>query len=198
MARYFRSPPRVPTSAQVEACLALLDTEAAARDRVLIAMAAWTGLRVSELVALTWSQLVTKSGNIRHRVQLVAEHTKGNVGGDIVLPERLRWKLAQYRTWCERRGLTVEGDAPLFVSRNNRLVSVRRVQQVWKAVQVEARIDRPYRMHALRHYFGTVLYKNSRDIRLTQVAMRHQSVSSTMIYTHVSKRDVEAAVERAF
>ncbi len=198
MARYFRSPPRVPTSTDVDRCLAALDTEATARDYVLVAMAAWTGLRVSELVALDWGQLVTDAGNVRHRVQLVAKHTKGNVGGDIVLPERLRWKISQYRTWCARRGLSVEGDAPVFVSRNGCRISVRRVQQLWQAVQVEVGIDRPYRMHALRHYFGTVLYKNSRDIRLTQVAMRHQSVSSTMIYTHVSNADVEAAVERAF
>ncbi len=75
---------------------------------------------------------------------------------------------------------------------------MRRVQQVWKAVQVEAGIDRPYKMHALRHYFGTTLYKATKDIRVTQTAMRHQSVSSTMIYTRVSNADVEAAVERAF
>ena len=34
--------------------------------------------------------------------------------------------------------------------------------------------------------------------RVTQVAMRHASVTSTMIYAHVSERDVETAVDRAF
>ena len=198
MARYFRSPPRVPTSTDVDNCLALLDAEATARDHVLIAMAAMTGLRVHELAALDWQQLVTETGNVRHRVQLVAEHTKGNVGGEVVLPERLRWKLGQYRTWCARRGLPIEGDAPVFVSRNNHRLSVRRVQQVWKAVQVEVGIDRPFKLHALRHYYGTTVYSTSKDIRLTQVAMRHVSVSSTMIYTHVSRKDVETAVDRAF
>jgi len=198
MARYFRSPPRVPTTAQVEACLAHLDTDATARDHVLIAMAGMTGLRVHELVALDWGQLITDGGNVRHRIVLVPEHTKGNVGGDVVLPERLRWKLGQYRTWCARRGLRVEGDAPVFVSRNHRRVSVRRVQQLWKAVQVETGIDRPYKLHALRHYFATTLYRATRDIRVTQVAMRHASVTSTMIYSHINNEDVEQAVERAF
>ena len=45
--------------AEVEACLAVLDTEATARDHVLIAMAAMTGLRVHELVALNWNQVLT-------------------------------------------------------------------------------------------------------------------------------------------
>lgn len=198
MARYFRTPPRVPTSSEVETCLALLDTADRARDHILIAVAAWTGLRVHEMVALDWSQLVSTAGSVRRRVQLVAEHTKGNVGGDVVLPEKLRWKLGQYRFWCARRGLDVEGGAPMFVSRNSRRISVRRVQQVWISVQVEAGIDRPYKMHALRHFFGTQLYRATKDIRLAQTALRHRSISSTMIYTHISNRDVEQAVERAF
>ncbi len=198
MARFFKSPPRVPTTAEVEACLAVLDTEARARDHLLIAMAAWTGLRVSEVVALDWSQVVTEAGNIRHRVVLVAEHTKGGVGGSVVLPERLRWKITQYRAWSARGGLSVEGDVPMFVSRNGRRISPRRVQQVWRHVQVEAGIDRPHRLHGLRHFFATTLYAASRDIRLTQIAMRHASVTSTMIYSHVSNADVEQAVERAF
>ncbi|HHQ49285.1 MAG TPA: hypothetical protein ENK19_10450 [Acidobacteria bacterium] len=90
-------------------------------------MAAWTGLRVSEMVALDWNQLITDAGTVRHRVVLVAQHTKGGVGGSVVLPERLRWKITQYRTWCARRGLPVDGDAPMFVSRNHRRISARRV-----------------------------------------------------------------------
>ncbi len=198
MARFFRSPPRVPASSEVDACLALLDTEASARDHLLIAMAAWTGLRVSEMVALDWPQVVTEAENIRHRVVLVSEHTKGGVGGSVVLPERLRWRIGQYRMWCARRGRSVEGHEPIFNSRNNRRISVRRVQQVWRQVQVEAGIDRPHRLHGLRHFFATKLYAASKDIRLTQIAMRHASVTSTMIYSHVSNADVEQAVERAF
>ena len=86
----------------------------------------------------------------------------------------------------------------MFISRISRRISIRRVQQVWKAAQAKAGIDRPYRMHALRHYFATTVYSVTKDIRLTQVAMRHQSVSSTMVYTHVSNAAVEKAVERAF
>ena len=195
---YFRTPPRVPTRDEVEACLGVTDTEDRARDHLLTAMASMTGLRVHEMVALTWGQVVTDTGTVRRRVVLVPEDTKGGVGGEIVIPETLRWKLAKYRTWCSRRDLPVEGGAPVFMSRHKRCVSVRRVQQVWRAVQVEAGIDRPYHLHALRHYFGTEVYRATRDIRVTQTLLRHRSVSSTMIYAHVSQRDVEAAVEGLF
>ena len=59
-----------------------------------------------------------------------------------------------------------------------------------------AGLERPYPFHALRHYFGTAVYKLTKDLRLAQVAMRHRSASSTELYTHVGERDVEAAIER--
>ncbi len=198
MTRYFRSPPRVPSTAEVDACLTRLDTEATARNHLLIAMAAMTGLRVSELAALDWSQVVTEAGNVRSRIELVPEHTKGNTGGSIVVPEALRWKLTRFRAWCSRRGLRVDGETPVFVSRNRRRISARRIQQVWRAVQVGSGIERPFRFHALRHFFGTHLYRTTHNIRLVQTAMRHHSISSTMIYTHISRAEVAAGIERAF
>ena len=195
---YFKSPPRVPSREEVEKCLKVTDTEDKARDHLLIALAAMTGLRVHEMVALDWEQVVSEKGTVRHRVVLVPEDTKGGVGGEIVVPETLRWKIARYRTWCSRHDLPVDGDVPVFVSRHHRRVSVRRVQQVWKAVQVEAGIERTFHLHSLRHYFGTTVYRKTKDIRVTQVLMRHRSVSSTQIYAHVSQRDVERAVEGLF
>ena len=50
-----------------------------ARDHLLVAVAAGTGLRVHELVALDWGQLVSEGGAVRHRVHLRAEDTTGNV-----------------------------------------------------------------------------------------------------------------------
>jgi site-specific recombinase XerD len=136
------------------------------------------------------------AGVVRHRVHLPAEDTKGSVGGDVVLNEALRWRVARYRTWRARRGHAVEGDAPVFMSRNHRRLSVRMAQEAWRAVQWLAGIERPYPFHALRHCFGTNLYLATKDpFWLTQLAMRHRSASSTELYTHVGERDVEAAVE---
>ncbi len=116
-----------------------------------------------------------------------------------MLNEALRWKVARYRTWCARRGHAVEGDVPVFVSRSkdhHRRLSVRMAQEAWRTVQGLAGLERPYPFHALRHYFGTAVYKLTKDLRLAQVAMRHRSASSTELYTHVGERDVEAAIER--
>jgi integrase len=87
--RYFRASPRIPARADIDAVLHVTDSRA--RDHLLVAVAAGTGLRVHKLVALDWGQLVTDSGAVRHRVHLRAKDTKGNVGGNVVLNEALRW-----------------------------------------------------------------------------------------------------------
>lgn len=48
--------------------------------------------------------------------------------------------------------------------------------------------------HALRHAFGSQVLRNSHDIRVTQLLLRHQSLSSTQVYTEVSDADMVAAV----
>jgi len=195
MARYFTTPPKAPTRKEVEAVLVVTDNEDDARNHVLLAVAAGTGLRVHELVALRWGQVVTEAGAVRHRVLLDPEHTKGNVGGEVVLNSALRWKMEKYRGWCRRRDLQVEGDAPVFVSRQGRALSVRMAQNIWKQAQVKAGIERPYGFHGLRHYFGTSVYSATKCIRTTQVLMRHSSITSTQIYTAITARQVEAAAE---
>lgn len=193
---YFRSPPKMPNRAEIEAVLKVTDTDEQARDHVLISMAAMTGLRVHELVALDWNQIVTESGTVRRRAELRPADTKGNVGGDIVIGEVLRWKIAKYRMWCLRQDVPVDG--AVFISRHGVRISVRRVQQVWHEVQGHAGLERPYNIHALRHFYGTSVYSKTKDIRVTQVLLRHQAVSSTQIYCHVSERDVERAVVDLF
>jgi integrase len=85
--RFFRAPPRIPPRADIDACLRVTDNDERARDHLIVAVAACTGLRVHELVALDWEQLVSDAGAVRHRVRLRAEDTKGYVGGDVVLNE---------------------------------------------------------------------------------------------------------------
>ncbi len=44
----------------------------------------------------------------------------------------------------------------------------------------------PMSPHVARHTFGSMVYKNSKDILLTQKALRHTSINSTMIYVHMA------------
>jgi site-specific recombinase XerD len=86
----------------------------------------------------------------------------------------------------------------MFISRHGTRITVRRVQQVWQEIQAVAGVERPCNFHGLRHFYGTSVYSKTKDIRVTQVLLRHQAVSSTQIYAHVSEREVERAVVDLF
>ena len=52
------------------------------------------------------------------------------------------------------------------------------------------------RSHTLRHDFATNLLRETKNIRLTQKALGHASLATTMIYTHISDVELESAMRR--
>lgn len=59
-----------------------------------------------------------------------------------------------------------------------------------------ASIGMPYSLHRLRHSFGTNLYRQTRDLLITQQVMRHSSPTTTKLYVATADRDAEAAMDR--
>ncbi len=51
--------------------------------------------------------------------------------------------------------------------------------------------------HILRHSFGTAFFDSTGDIRRTQIAMRHKSIMSTLIYEHTGKANVAKGLREA-
>jgi integrase/recombinase XerD len=197
-----RSTPKTLTDAEVHALLAATSrAERDMRDHVLLLVAVSTGLRVSELVALDIGD-VTNGKGVRSVIELRPEHTKGGKGGEIVLPERVRRKLAGYLVWKQRRGEPIGDDDPLFCSRGGgpsgatkgSRLSVRSAERLFEIWQKRAGFERRANFHILRHTFATRLLRQTRNLRLVQIACRHGSPSTTAIYTHPSMQErVEAA-----
>jgi site-specific recombinase XerD len=198
-----RSTPKTLTDAEVHALLATTGrAERDLRDHVLLLVAVSTGLRVSELVALDVGDLRNGKG-VRSVVTLRPETTKGKREGEIVLPEKVRRKIASFLTWKERRGEALCDDAPLFVSRGGgpsgatrgSRLSVRSAEHVFATWQARAGFDRRLHFHGLRHTFATKLLRATGNLRLVQRACRHSNVNTTTIYAHVSSDDVARAAE---
>lgn len=61
---------------------------------------------------------------------------------------------------------------------------------VWRASRFWLKV----RPHALRHMFGSTIFRLSKNIRLTQQLLGHRSLSATQIYTHVDPQDVAASI----
>ncbi len=72
-----------------------------------------------------------------------------------------------------------------------------RAKKLFKVYAAKAGLDPIYSIHALRHYRGTALYGQLKDVRAVQSLLRHRSISSTEVYAHVDldlKRELAARV----
>jgi len=197
---------RQPTTLTEAETTALLQATARAesdlRDHLLLSIALGTGLRVNELVSLNVGDV--RNGKGAKGVWTLRPHTtKGGVGGEVALPDRLRRKVSRYIKWKAERGECLDPDAPLFTSRGGGRngkggggrLSARTAQHLFAAWQQRCGFDRRLNFHALRHTFCTNLWRGTGDLRLVQQAARHASPSTTAIYTHASTEDVLRAVQ---
>ncbi len=192
-----RSTPKTLTDQEVRELLAATGrAERDLRDHALLLLAVSTGLRVSELVALNVGDIRNGKG-VRSVVTLRPETTKGKKEGEIVLPEKVRRRVAALLAWKERRGEAADDDAPFFCSRGGggagatkgARLSVRTAQRIFGIWQERAGFERRMNFHALRHSFATRLLRETKNLRLVQIACRHSSPAVTAIYTHPSRQE---------
>jgi len=198
---------RAPTTLTDAEARALLDATGRAdddyRDHMVISIALGTGLRVFEITSLSVGDVRNGKG-AKGLWTLRPEATKGNVGGTVALPDKLRRKMSAFLTWKTEQGEPLDDDAPLFISRGGGRggdlgggrLSVRAVQHLFATWQARCGFDRRLHFHCLRHTFASNLWRATGDLRLVQQAARHASPTTTSIYTHPTDEDVLRSVQR--
>ncbi len=148
------------------------------KHRTMIALTYASGLRVGEIVALQVEDLDVERGMIHIR------QAKGKKDRYTILPLSLVGMLKEY---VEMYRIPSSGWLfPGVVPKNH--LAVRSIQHVLEKAVVAAGITKPVTMHTLRHSFATHLLEKGTDIRYVQELLGHQSLKTTEIYTHVSKR----------
>lgn len=83
-----------------------------------------------------------------------------------------------------KKGWLFPGETP------SQHLSERSIQAVLKRALEKADIQKPVSMHTLRHSFATHLLEHGTDLRYIQALLGHQSVRTTEIYTHVSRKQI--------
>ena len=148
------------------------------RDRALLELLYASGLRVSELVGLDWTDVDLSS-------RVVRVLGKGRKERMVPFGRKAEEALRAWRAvWA---GLRKEEDdaEPVFLNASGtRLTdrSVRRVIDKWVAGAGVAQGVHP---HTLRHTFATHLLENGADLRAIQELLGHSSLSTTQKYTHL-------------
>lgn len=177
-----RALPKSLSEEQVERLLAAPDTASAQglRDRAMLEVLYATGLRVSELVGLTLSQMSLNQG-------LVRVIGKGDKERLVPLGEEaVAWV---YRYLGEARGSLLRRrptDAVFVTARGGPLTR----QAFWHNLKRYARragIEVALSPHTLRHAFATHLLNHGADLRVVQMLLGHADLSTTQIYTQVAR-----------
>ena len=109
-------------------------------------------------------------------------------------PDALLAKLERFWGFKLISGESVAPDAPLLCNQAGQRLSKRRLQTVFKHWQREARFDRLYPVHALRHTAVTNVWRASHDLFLAQRFARHVSPLTTVIYTHPDDEELQAGI----
>jgi integrase/recombinase XerD len=177
-----RSLPHVLGARDVEALLQQPDltTPQGVRDRAMLELLYATGLRVSELVGLRLSQVDLELGV----VSAIGKGDKERLVpmGDVAVARVRDYLEAARRSLSARRSSTA-----LFLSRLGRPMSRQGFWKVLTAYGRKAGIRRPLSPHVLRHSFATHLLENGADLRAVQLMLGHADISTTQIYTHVTR-----------
>lgn len=148
------------------------------RDKVMLELLYACGLRVSELVGLTVSQL-----NLRQGVLRVTG--KGNKERLVPFGEVASQWLERY-LHSGRSDLLSAPSPVLFPSRRGGQMTR---QTFWHRVKFYAKvagIQADLSPHTLRHAFATHLLNHGADLRVVQLLLGHSDLSTTQIYTHVA------------
>ncbi|HEX4873130.1 MAG TPA: site-specific tyrosine recombinase XerD [Nevskiaceae bacterium] len=186
-----RSLPRSLSAAQVEALLAAppLDDPLGLRDRAMLELMYASGLRVSELVGLRLDRLDRLRG-----VLLVL----GKGGKERLLPvgeQALDW-IGRYLDEVRPQLARGQASEALFLARHGEAMT--RVN-FWQRLEAHARVaglQGRLSPHTLRHAFATHLLDHGADLRVLQTLLGHSDLSTTQIYTHVSRQRLRQLHER--
>lgn len=161
------------------------------RDRAILEVLYSTGVRVSELVGLHWSDIDFELGIIR----VVGKGSKERIVpiGEAALQGLRDYAIEHRKKW----GLPAKGENAVFLNCNGDRITTRSVARI---VEKHLRATGiPVRMgpHGLRHTFATHLLNSGADLRVIQELLGHASLSTTQRYTHVNLDQLTAVYDRA-
>ncbi|MBR9847539.1 MAG: tyrosine-type recombinase/integrase [Algicola sp.] len=169
----------LPTVLSKEEIINLIRLTKNLKHRAIIALIYSCGLRISELINLELKHI-----DINRR-QLLIKNAKGRKDRYVIIAESFLPLLHNYLTTYEPNYYFVEGQKGSRYSSES-------VRKFLKSSCKRAGIRKRVTPHTLRHSYATHLLENGIDLRYIQSLLGHAKPETTMIYTHVAKKDLLA------
>ena len=150
------------------------------RDRALLELLYASGLRVSELASLNLEQVNLDTREIRVR-------GKGSKERIVLMGEPATEAVNSYLNRGRPELSSEKRTNAMFLNKHGGRLTERSVQTLLEEYASLAGIEKRVHPHMLRHTFATHLLDGGADLRVVQELLGHANLSSTQIYTHVSK-----------
>ena len=156
-----------------------------AKNRLLIKVILYTGMRVSEALGIKLKDMVNEDGLYIFRIT-----GKGNKQRIAMVKHKYIKK--DLEEWL---GIRHCANDLLFCSRTGKELSQPYVSYIMEKILLNAGIKKEKNgAHMLRHTFGTKLYQTNKDLILVQEALGHADINTSRIYTHFDKERLKATV----
>ena len=171
-----------------------------ARDRLMVLMTFYAGMRIKEVVATRLKDVLASDGTIKYEINLTAEQTKGKYGRTVVLPEKLRKEIQNYLNtrFTEKQlfALTYSNqlDKPLFATQKragfDANTACYHFHMLFKAAGLDGASS-----HSGRRSFITKLSAKSVPLKVLMEMVGHRNLQTTQRYIEVTPDMKRAAAE---
>lgn len=184
---------KVLTDGELKRVLAVIaQSRHAARNRLLVILSHYAGLRVGEIATLVWGDLLETSGEIARQFLLKAAHTKTNEARVVHVSAKLSRELAAYRSCLEQEP---KRSTPLMASQKGGTFSANSLCQLLGRIYANAGIVGAS-SHSGRRWFITQLAHAGISPKVIMTLAGHRSLATTQRYIEVNDQMMAAAVER--
>ena len=158
------------------------------RNRAIIETLYGSGLRVSELVEITLSNIFIKENIIR---------VNGKGGKQRLIPlGSYSKKFIQIYIDEIRPFEKIKDEDILFLNRNGKKMSRAMIFTIIRNAAKKVGIKKKISPHTFRHSFATHLLENGADLRTIQLLLGHESIITTEIYTHLDNKHLKKVMEK--
>ena len=148
------------------------------RDKAMLELLYAKGIRVTELVSLTMSDVNVNAGHIK-----VKKKNKERV---IPISNTALKYLKEYIENVRPLLIKTEEEQSLFINANGQKMTRQGLWKILKQYKDEAKIEKELTPHTIRHSFAVHMLQNGAELKAVQELLGHTDVASTMMYTHVA------------
>ncbi|MCB5950601.1 site-specific tyrosine recombinase XerD [Enterococcus sp. BWT-B8] len=188
---------KLPDTLSVEEVIQLIETPDVSkplgiRNRAILEVMYATGLRVTELIEL-------KLADLHLAIGLLQTIGKGDKERIIPLGDHAIYWIEKYLEEGRPNLIKSPSNVPqLFVNHHGKSLSRQGIWKNLKQIVQEAGIKKNITPHTLRHSFATHLLENGTDLRIVQELLGHADISTTQIYTHITKKRMADVYKKHF